>query len=167
MKILHFIMETSLRKNYSTKGASSKCWRKLTRGGGGVSQMLTIADEGGRGGPGTPDFGWRNMWTAPYSPDLVFWNKDSSTSSWARVKVVLSLRCLSISFLFLETNVENKRIIVYCLNNQQRVPHINGKTGVDSRAQGNIEEATWTGIFRWLSIKENVEPILQHCQIRT
>ena len=27
--------------------------------------MLTIADGGGRGGPGTPDFGWRNMWTAP------------------------------------------------------------------------------------------------------
>ena len=52
-------------KNCSTKGASGKCWRKLTRGGGGVSQMLTIADGGGRGGPGTPDFGWRNMWTAP------------------------------------------------------------------------------------------------------
>ena len=29
--------------------------------------MLTKADEGGRGGPGTPEFGWRNMWTAPYS----------------------------------------------------------------------------------------------------
>ena len=29
--------------------------------------MLTKADEGGRGGPGTPDFGSRNMWTAPYS----------------------------------------------------------------------------------------------------
>ena len=28
------------------------------------SQMLTIADGGG--GSGTPDFGWRNMWTAPY-----------------------------------------------------------------------------------------------------
>ena len=54
-------------KNCSTKGASSKCWRKLTRGGGGVSQMLTIADGGGRGGPGTPDFGWRNMWTNPKS----------------------------------------------------------------------------------------------------
>ena len=25
--------------------------------GGGVSQMLTIADGGGRGGRGTPDFG--------------------------------------------------------------------------------------------------------------
>ena len=24
---------------------------------GGVSQMLTIADGGGKGGPGTPDFG--------------------------------------------------------------------------------------------------------------
>ena len=34
-------------KNYSTKGASGKCWRKRTRGGGGVSQMLTIADKGG------------------------------------------------------------------------------------------------------------------------
>ena len=34
--------------------------------GGGVSQRLTIADGGGRRGPGTPDFGWRNMWTAPY-----------------------------------------------------------------------------------------------------
>ena len=33
--------------------------------------MLTIADEGGRGGPGTPDFGWRNMWTAPYD-----WSND-------------------------------------------------------------------------------------------
>ena len=39
-------------ENCSTKGASGKCWRKLTRG---------------RGGPGTPEFGWRNMWTAPYS----------------------------------------------------------------------------------------------------
>ena len=29
--------------------------------------MLTKADEGGRGGPGTPDFDWRHMWTAPYS----------------------------------------------------------------------------------------------------
>ena len=29
--------------------------------------MLTKADEGGRGGPGTSDFGSRNMWTAPYS----------------------------------------------------------------------------------------------------
>ena len=28
--------------------------------------MLTIADGGGRGGVGTPVFGWRNMWTAPY-----------------------------------------------------------------------------------------------------
>ena len=26
-------------------------------GGGGVSHILTIADGGGRGGPGTPDFG--------------------------------------------------------------------------------------------------------------
>ena len=32
----------------------------------GVGQMLTIADGGGGGGPETPDFGWRNMWTAPY-----------------------------------------------------------------------------------------------------
>ena len=40
---------------------------KADEGGGGVSQMLTIADGGGRGGPGTPDFGWRNMWTAPKS----------------------------------------------------------------------------------------------------
>ena len=38
---------------------------KADEGGGGVSQMLTIADGGGRGGPGTPDFSWRNMWTAP------------------------------------------------------------------------------------------------------
>ena len=27
--------------------------------------MLTIADGGGRGGPRTPDFGWRYMWRAP------------------------------------------------------------------------------------------------------
>ena len=27
--------------------------------------MLTIADGGGRGGPGTPDFSCRNMWTVP------------------------------------------------------------------------------------------------------
>ena len=27
----------------------------------GVRSMLTIADGGGRGGPGTPDFGLRNM----------------------------------------------------------------------------------------------------------
>ena len=37
----------------------------LTRGGGGVKQMLTIADEGGRGGLKTSEIGWRNMWTAP------------------------------------------------------------------------------------------------------
>ena len=30
---------------------------KADEGGGGVSQMLTIADGGGRGDPGTPDFG--------------------------------------------------------------------------------------------------------------
>ena len=46
-------------KNCSTKGASGKCWRKLTRGGGGVSQMLTIADEGGRGGKPNADHCWR------------------------------------------------------------------------------------------------------------
>ena len=28
--------------------------------------MLTKPDGGGRGGPETPNFGWRNMWTAPY-----------------------------------------------------------------------------------------------------
>ena len=38
---------------------------KADEGGGGVSQMLTIADERGEGGPGSPDFCWRNMWTAP------------------------------------------------------------------------------------------------------
>ena len=31
--------------------------RQPPEGGGEVSQKLTIADEGGRGGPGTPDFG--------------------------------------------------------------------------------------------------------------
>ena len=36
----------SFGSSLSTKGPSSKCWRKLTRGGGAVSQMLTIADEG-------------------------------------------------------------------------------------------------------------------------
>ena len=48
---------------------------KADEGGGGVSQMLTIADGGGRGGVGTPVFGWRNMWTAPiaqqYARDMV------------------------------------------------------------------------------------------------
>ena len=34
--------------------------------GGGVCQMLTIADRGGS--TGTPDFGWRNMWIAPKAP---------------------------------------------------------------------------------------------------
>ena len=38
-------------KNCCTKGASGKCWRKLTKGGGGVSQMLTIADGGGSRNP--------------------------------------------------------------------------------------------------------------------
>ena len=32
---------------------------------GGVGQMLTKADEGGRGGLKTSEIGWRNMWTAP------------------------------------------------------------------------------------------------------
>ena len=35
----------------------AKCWPLLTEGGGGVSQMLTIVDGGGRGGVGTPAFG--------------------------------------------------------------------------------------------------------------
>ena len=38
-------------ENCSTKGASGKCWQKLTKGGGGVSQMLTIADGGGSRNP--------------------------------------------------------------------------------------------------------------------
>ena len=42
-KILHFIMKTSQRKKLKYKR--------------GVEQMLTKADEGGRGGPGTTDFG--------------------------------------------------------------------------------------------------------------
>ena len=33
--------------------------------GGGVKQMLTIADEEVRGDLKTPKFGWRDMWTAP------------------------------------------------------------------------------------------------------
>ena len=48
--------------------------------GGGVWQMLTIADGGGRGGPDTPDFGWRNMWTAPnihlWTSSLTIWCKE-------------------------------------------------------------------------------------------
>ena len=42
-KILHFIMKTSQRKKLKYKR--------------GVEQMLTKPDEGGRGGPGTIDFG--------------------------------------------------------------------------------------------------------------
>ena len=34
---------------------------------GVVNQMLTIADEGGRGGVKTTEIGCRNMWTAPYN----------------------------------------------------------------------------------------------------
>ena len=46
------------------KGGSSKCWRLLTKGGGGVRQLLTIVDEGGREGMKTSKIGWHNMWTA-------------------------------------------------------------------------------------------------------
>ena len=66
--------------NAVIEGVSAKGWRRLTRGGGGVKQMLTIADEGGKGGQAiaddcwrgeegglkTPEIGWRNIWTAPY-----------------------------------------------------------------------------------------------------
>ena len=38
-------------------GGVSQMLTIADEGGGGVSQMLTIADGGGRGGPGTPDFG--------------------------------------------------------------------------------------------------------------
>ena len=48
-------------KNCSRKGVLGKCWRKLTRGGGGVSQMLTIADEGGRGGKPNADYCWQGV----------------------------------------------------------------------------------------------------------
>ena len=50
MKILHFIMETSLRKKLLYKRGGGQTLTKADEGGGGVSQMLTIADEGGRGG---------------------------------------------------------------------------------------------------------------------
>ena len=40
---------------------SSKCWRRMAKG---VSQKMTIADEGGRGGLEMSKFGWHNMWTA-------------------------------------------------------------------------------------------------------
>ena len=37
----------------------------LTKGGGGVGEMLTTADEGGRGGLDPPIFGGHNLGTAP------------------------------------------------------------------------------------------------------
>ena len=46
-------------------GGLGKCWRPLTKGGGGVRQMLTLADKWGRGGLDPPIFGWHNLWTAP------------------------------------------------------------------------------------------------------
>ena len=39
----------------------------LTKGGGGVSQLLTITDKGG-GGSRRPKYGWHNLWTVPYPP---------------------------------------------------------------------------------------------------
>ena len=38
-------------------GGVSQMLTIADEGGRGVSQMLTIADGGGRGGPGTPDLG--------------------------------------------------------------------------------------------------------------
>ena len=59
-------------KNCSTKGLSGKCWRRLTRGGGGVSQMLTIADEGGRGGHPKADHCWRGgVYEPPILADVI------------------------------------------------------------------------------------------------
>ena len=60
-------------ENCSTKGPSGKCWRKLTRGGGGVSQMLTIADEGGRGGQPKADHCWRGggVYEPPILADVI------------------------------------------------------------------------------------------------
>ena len=63
------------------EGGSSKCWPMLTRGGGGVRQLLTIADEGGRGGLKTLEIGWRNMWTAPHRQNLC--DADSG-KTWTR-----------------------------------------------------------------------------------
>lgn len=36
-------------------------WRKWKR----VRHILTISYKGGRGGPDTPNFGWRHLWTVP------------------------------------------------------------------------------------------------------
>ena len=63
---IYFISKSVFSLNAVIEGGSAKCWRRLTRGGGGVRQLLTIADEGGRGGLKTSEIGWRNMWTAPY-----------------------------------------------------------------------------------------------------
>ena len=46
-------------KNCSTKGLLGKCWRKLTREGGGVSQKLTIADV------------WGGVYEPPILADLI------------------------------------------------------------------------------------------------
>ena len=46
-------------------GGFEKCWQWLTKGGGVVGEMLTMDDEGGRGGLDPPVFGWHNLWTAP------------------------------------------------------------------------------------------------------
>ena len=75
-------------------------------GGGGLSQMLTIADGGGRGGPGIPDFGWRNMWTAPNwrSKGLQFQKKSFiyilkvKTESSNRVNVFCLNLCFCLTF---------------------------------------------------------------------
>ena len=47
------------------EGGLGKCWLWLTKGGGLVGEMMTMADKGGRGGVDPLIFGWHNLWTAP------------------------------------------------------------------------------------------------------
>ena len=59
---MNFIMSNSLLQNFSTKGPSGKCWRRLTRGG---QSNADYCWRGGRGGQPKADHCWRNTWTAP------------------------------------------------------------------------------------------------------
>ena len=58
-----------------SNGALPKSWQKLTKGGGGVSQLLTKADKGGRGGQLKADICWqrggRGVYEPPFLADVI------------------------------------------------------------------------------------------------
>ena len=90
------------RENYKRDwGRNNKAYNGWKRGGGGAGEILTMADEGGRGGLNPPIFGWHNLWTAPYSvlPHPLTQDNPSLTthSTWTFTLVVLPSCCLPSS----------------------------------------------------------------------